>query len=243
MPERHQFFRWTMGWVFAGLFCFVLPAAAGTGEWKRFSEENGIIGYERKVDGSAYRETKAEATIEAPMEVLLAVLMDVPRYTKWMYKCRRTELIENHGDEHRLFYFLQGGPMGSPDRWALIDARTSVDLSAGISVTTLESVDREYQPLEDSALRMDRFSGRVELKMAGRNRTRVRYTVFIDPGKHSPARVAREVIRKVSFETVRNLIAKAGDPNYIRAAEKGAVKPKIERAIAAGSLKFGTTAE
>jgi hypothetical protein len=226
------------------IFCAALPVLAGEEDaegWKKREEQNGVVGYERKVEGSKYLQTKAETTIDAPLEVLLEVLMDIPSFPQWMHKCKESVPLEQKGDYYRVLYFLQGVPLGSPDRDAVITANTEVDFDAGASVTTLESIDNHpYKPAnpDSNRQRMDKFSGKFELKMLDRNSTWVRYTAFTDPGGFAPAMAVKGVIRKVSFNTVQEWARMAKNQAYIKKAEEGIVKPQIDKAISEGRLKL-----
>lgn len=246
MNPRLRLFQWS-SLVILTVFCAALPVFAAeeaSGGWKQYDEKDGVIGYERKVEGSKYLQTKAETPIDAPMEVLLEVLMDIPSFPQWMHKCKESTPLEKKGDYYRVLYFLQGVPLGSPDRDAIIEAKTEVDFSNGTCVTTLESIDH-YASMSEKAdsnrQRMDKFSGKFELKMIDRNHTWVRYTAFTDPGGFAPAFVVKGVIRKVTFDTVQNWARMAKDPKYTQLAEHGIVKPEIDMAISRGNLRFAAS--
>jgi len=192
------------------------------------------------------------------MEVLLEVLMDIPSYPQWMYDCKQTIPLKQEGDLYRVLYFAQGVPLGSPDRDAVIAATTVTDFDHGTSVTTLQSIDNypfsldsgnkdagQYNPNKYKAdrQRMNEFSGKFELKMIDRHHTWVRYTAFTDPAGFAPRFIVKGVIRKVSFNTVREWRRMAKEQKYIEAADKGIVKPDIDKAIAEGRLKFADTAD
>ncbi len=249
------------GWIVLiialALICPVLASAGDDkdGPWKKYKEEDGITGYQRDVARSKYPETSAETVIDAPMEVLLEVLMDIPSYPQWMYKCKETKLLEQKNDYNRTLYFAQGVPMGSPDRDAVIKASTTMDFNAGKSVTTLQSIDNhpykpenanksgEYNPNDyvPERQRMVEFSGKFELRMLDRNRTWVKYTSYTNPGGFAPRFVVKGVIRDVSFEGVREWARMAKMQKYIDAAAKGIVTPEIEKAIKEGGLKFAVS--
>lgn len=214
-------------------------AVSADGEWKQWKEENGIIGYERPVPGSKYIETKAETEIDAPMEVLLEVLMDIPNFPKWMHDCKEAVLLEKENDFHRVLYFNQNVPViGQSDRWAVIDSKTTYDHADGSCTTILESIERPYQREDGKGIRMNKFTGTYELKMLSRDKTWVRYTAFSDPGGFAPAFVAKSTIRKVTFNGVQNWAKMAKDPHYIQAAQTGVAKPIIDKAIADGVHKL-----
>ena len=247
-------FHWVI-WLVVIALCAPVVVWAGAdkdGAWEKYREEDGITGYQRDVARSKYPETRAETVINEPMEVLLEVLMDIPSYPQWMYKCKETALIKQKDDYNRVLYFAQGVPMGSPDRDAVIKATTLMNFNAGTSETTLRSIDNyqyeqnknkksgDYNPntYEADRQRMIEFSGKFELRMIDRNRTWVRYTAYTNPGGFAPRFVVKGVIQKVSFETLREWKRMAKMPKYIEAATKGIVLPEIEKAIKSGGLKF-----
>jgi len=234
--------RIRLQWLLA---CFMVvtlvtaPAVCADGEWQQWKEEKGIIGYERSVEGSKYLETKAETEIDAPMEVLLEVLMDIPNFPKWMHDCKEATVLEKENDFHRVLYFNQNVPaIGQSDRWAVIDSKTSYEHPDGSCTTTLQSIDRPYQRADGKGLRMNKYTGTFELKMLSRGKTWVRYTAYSDPAGFAPAFVAKSTIRKVTFNGVDNWARMAKDPHCIKAAETGVAKPIIEKAIADGIHKL-----
>lgn len=213
------------------------------GQWQQYKNEDGIIGYERNVQRSKFLETRAESVIDAPIEVLLEVLKDIPSYPQWMHKCKEAIPLEQKGELKRVLYFVQGVPLGSPDRDAVIEATTVADWDKGTCITALHSIDNyPYQhPKTEHGTkrqRMIEFSGIWDLRMLDRNRTKVIYTAYTDPGGFAPRLVVNGVIRKVSFRSLKGMIPKAKEQKYIEAAKKSDIKKKIDDAIQNGSLVF-----
>ena len=218
------------------------------GQWQQYKNEDGIIGYERGVQRSKYVETRAETVIDAPIEVLLEVLKDIPAYPQWMYKCKEAIPLEQEGELKRVLYFAQGVPWGSPDRDAVIEAITARDWDKGANVTTLHSIDNHpYQhpktEHDRNRRRMIEFSGIWDLQMVDRNLTKVTYTAYTNPGGFSPKFIVDGVIRKVSFRSLKGLIPKAKEQKYIEAAEKSETKKEIDTAIEKGRLVFAASSQ
>jgi hypothetical protein len=239
-----------MGFLVLLALFMVLPAEADSeksaeGPWKQYKSEDGIIGHERTVQRSKYLETRAGTVINAPMEVLLEVLKDIPAYPQWMYKCKEAVPLKREGKAKRVLYFAQGVPLGSPDREAVIEAITVADYDKGACVTTLHSIDHPYQhPKKEHGherMRMIEFSGIWDLQMIDRNRTKVIYTAYTNPGGFSPGFVTNRVIRKVSFRSLKGMITKAEEQKYVVAAQKSEAKKKIETAIQKGKLVFAAS--
>jgi hypothetical protein len=216
--------------------------------WKQYRSEDGIMGYEREVQRSKYLETRADAVVDEPIEVLLEVLKDIPSYPQWMHKCKETALLEQDGGLKRVLYFAQGVPLGSPDRDAVIEALTFEDWEKGASVTTLQSIDNHpyrhpKKKNQRERRRMIEFSGTWDLQMVDRHRTKVIYMAYTNPGGFAPKVFVDGVIRKVSFRSLQGMILKAKERKYIEAAEKGETKKIIEAAIKKGSLVFPASSQ
>jgi hypothetical protein len=209
------------------------------GQWVQYKNKDGIIGYERQVQRSKYLETRAETIIDAPIEVLLEVLKDIPAYTQWMHKCKEAIPLKQEGELKRMLYFAQGVPLGSPDRDAVIKAVTVEDYDKATSVTTLQSIDHyagQLPKMENGKKRqrMIEFSGKWELQMIDPGRTKVVYTAYTNPGGYAPKFIVNGVIRKVSFRSLKRMIPMAKKQKYIDAATNGHYKKNMEAAMKKG---------
>lgn len=217
---------------------------AAESEWKLYKEENGIKGYEHGVKDSDYLETRAETIIEAPMEVVLEVLMDIRSFPEWMHACVDAVPLEQKDILNRILYFRQDAPWPTKDRDAIIHSVTSMDYENPGSITKLESIDNyEYKESPENTTRMIKYKGEFDLRMLDRNRTRMTYTAFSEPGGFAPAGIAAGVIRKVSFNTTKNMIEMAKQKKYIEKAQTGVAKKDIEQAIKEGRIKFAAVAK
>jgi ribosome-associated toxin RatA of RatAB toxin-antitoxin module len=225
--------------VGVGLICLltsiavfmVVPAMAdgekkAEAQWEQYKSDDGIIGYKRQVEGSKYLETRAETVADFPIEVLLDVLVDIPSYPQWMHECKDSVLLKQEGELNRELYFAQGVPLGSPDRDAVIRAITTIDWDTTRVETVLENIpDHPYQhPVDENARErqtMKKFKGVWDLAKLDQNRTKVIYTTYTDPGGFAPKFVVNKVIRKVSFRSVKGLLAMAKHEKYQAASGKG----------------------
>jgi ribosome-associated toxin RatA of RatAB toxin-antitoxin module len=215
-------------------------------EWLEYKKEDGIIGYEYDAEDSKYLETRAQAIIDAPIEVLLEILNDIPAYPQWMYECKDAVLLKQINAMKRVFYFAQGAPLGSPDREVVIEAINTEDLERGTYTTTLQAIERHpYKhprtKNDSDRLKMAALSGTWRFQMIDRNRTQVVFTFYSDPGGFAPGFVVNPEVRKVSFLSLKGLISKAKEQKYILAARKSTTKEKIDTAIHKGKLVLDTS--
>ncbi|MGD9169776.1 MAG: START domain-containing protein [Candidatus Thiodiazotropha sp.] len=215
-------------------------------EWTQYINNDGIIGYEHSVPRSKYLESRAETIINAPIEVLLEVLKDIPSYPQWMHNCLEAILIKQDEELNRVLYIAQDTPFGWPDRDVIIESFTVDNLDNGSYTITLRSIANHpfKHPQNETSKKRQRmleFSGSWTFQMIERERTRVSYTVHTNPGGFAPRFIVNSEIRKVSFMTLRGMIAKAKEDAYIAAAAKSEIRKKIETAIKNGKLAFTAT--
>jgi hypothetical protein len=160
-----------------------------------------------------------------------------------MYQCKTALPLKQEGELKRVLYFAQGVPLGSPDRDAVIEATMVENLDKGAYVTTLLSIDHhpyQHPKMEGGKKRqrMIEFSGKWDIRMIDRNRTKVIYTAYTNPGGFAPRFIVNRVIRNVSFRSLKGMISKVKEQKYIEAGEKSLTKKKIEAAINKGRLVF-----
>jgi hypothetical protein len=90
---------------------------------------------------------------------------------------------------------------------------------------------------------MIEFSGIWDLQMVNRNRTKVIYTAYTNPGGFSPGFVTNRVIRKVSFRSLKGMLTKVKEQKYVAAARKSEAKKQIEAEIENGALVFAASSQ
>lgn len=210
-------------------------------DWTEYKSDNGITGYELDRPDSKYLETRSEAIIDAPIEVLLEVLKDVPSYQQWMYRCAGALLLKQESELKRTLYFAQGVPLGSADRQVVIDTVTIENLNQGSYITNIHSIN--HAPFQipadedpDERIWMNEFSGKWNLQMLNRNQTKVIYTAYTDPGGFAPGFIVNDVIRDVTFRSLEGMKRQAKEQQYTDAAKQSEATKHIERAINDGRL-------
>jgi ribosome-associated toxin RatA of RatAB toxin-antitoxin module len=204
----------------------------GDAEWKQYKSEDGVTGYQRDVDGSMFPETRAETVIEAPIGVLREVLKDIASYPQWMYECREAFVLKKEGSFEREVYFVQGVPMGYPghedlDRDTVITAETVENKDKNRVVTTLQSIDnhpyqRSKKEYNGRRQRMIKFKGVWDLESLEGNRTKAVFTAYTEPGGLAPKYMVKNMVRNVSFESLKGLMQMAKNEKYVTAAKKEA---------------------
>ncbi len=109
-------------------------AAIGAEEKWVFIEKNqGVTMHSRKVDGHAESEFRGSSTIDQPLEVVGAVLADIPSFTRWFYKCIQARKIpdKTSTDLNFLLYIVIETPWPLWNRDVVYAAATTIDIASG----------------------------------------------------------------------------------------------------------------
>ncbi len=97
-------------WIFS-LIILILPLLMLEGgedqhAWKKHKTRNGITTFSRPVEGIPYDEFFGQGKIDASLEVLRSIMMNVERYPRWMNACIESKRLPG-GDSDTFYYYLQ----------------------------------------------------------------------------------------------------------------------------------------
>lgn len=211
---------------------FLLPfsSSAETPHWQQTISRDGIVVYTRKTD-YPIDEFKAEAVIDAPVGVILAVIEDAPASSEWMSSISQTRMIRElippklneqtmTGKSRHLVYSIMDTPWPLTVRDVLLEVTTVVDFRK-------MSVQIEYHAVESDAVaknkdwvRMSVLNGSWTLNAIDSAHTKAVYQVKSDPGGIIPAAFANSASRDIPFQTLSALKKMVTRNKYIKAAGK-----------------------
>jgi hypothetical protein len=212
--------KFTRGAVAA--FVLMIPMAsastAAEGPWEKLKDEAGITVYGRTVEGSSLKEFRAEALIDATMEVVNNVLCDVPTLKDWMPSTIVAELLHLRGFEYAVMYQQMKSPWPVANRdflYEIFITRTPDSI-----IRVVRAIDHikfpRYAP-RPGVVRVNEMSGGWELLRRGKA-TRVVYHMRSNPGGSLPAWLANSASSDLPFKTILGLKTKVKEPKYRSAA-------------------------
>jgi hypothetical protein len=203
-------------YVFILLALAAGPAAAG--EWERFLDEDGVSGYARTVEGSRVLELRSVVIVDAPIEVVGAVLRDVPGLKRPGSSCTEARILMMPDRDHYTFYVAYDVSFPFDDRVAVVNVENQYDLDRGRVVATLRANRDPSIPVPADAVRIVEFEAQFVVEYLSRKKTAVVYTSRIDPGGNIPAFAANHVARASLLENAQALRRAAHEPGYLTAA-------------------------
>jgi len=205
------------------LLIFIIPLLISVGPidaaeegWVFFEESQGITIHSRKVAGHAESDFKGSRIIDKPVEVIGAVLADIPSYTRWFFNCTRAEKIpdQTSTDLNFLLYIVIETPWPLWNRDVIYDARTTVDIPSGRIMVWGKALQDAPVPIRDNHVRVTESAIKWELVRLDGNRTMVSFAKRINIGGSIGSYLSDAGCRKVIIESLVNLNRIASDPKY-----------------------------
>jgi len=172
--------------------------------WKLEIEKDGIKVYTRQVDGKKIKEFKAETTINANIDVLEAILRDVPNYVDWIDKLKFAEIIETV-DENEFYIYSEANvpwPFANRDGVSL-DKISRNELSGEVFISTV-GVAGMVAEIE-GVVRMPESEGLWLLTPLDSAHTDIIYQFYGDPGGSIPEWVINAFLVDSPLKTIANL--------------------------------------
>ena len=196
------------------------PAARGEEPWQELYRDAGVTISERAPHDGPLPDVRGEVEIPAELYEVLAVILDIPNQTAWMWQCRVSRVLRSEGDAS-LIYQVIDARWPATDRDVVLRSVPSV-LEPGhrLSVQFENREDAAAPPVAD-LVRMSRLAGAFALEALGGSHTRVTYTVSADPGGALPVAFLERTVRESPYDTLVGLRRRVAETRgrYARVAD------------------------
>ncbi len=172
--------------------------------WKTLFEEEGVLVSTRAEPGISLPSMRGQATLNADLFHVLAILLDDARSTEWAKGADETQVLRSIDPRTQLIYAHSRQPWPVKDR-DLVMKRTVDVLKPGqayrVHLVCMPSERAEV----DNVIRVKRCETTFELTLVDGAHTRIDYRVHADPGGHIPTWMVRRASRSIPADTLRSL--------------------------------------
>jgi len=180
-------------------------AVSSESGWKLALQRGGIEVFTRTVPGSDLDEFLGTMIIDAPVNVIEAVIDDVPASSQWMAYCKEARTIRTINENSNLVLNVTKTPWPVWDRETLVLSTKQRDAKTGTVVFQFHSVNDPTVPEGKKNVRIPSVDGRWVLVPVGEKHTKVTYTVKSNPGGSIPKFVATQRSRDIPYRTLLGL--------------------------------------
>ena len=185
-------------------------------QWKSVSDDNGVAIYSRKVAGHEESEFKGITDINQPIEVIGAVLAEIPAYTGWFFKCLQAEKIPQISSTAYNFmvYIAMDTPWPLWPRDIIYDVKIKIDMASGKVEVRCKAVPEPVVPIQKDHIRITDSELHWVLERIEPHRTRIIFIMRTDAGGSVSSYWSDLGCRKTIYHSLLNLHRIAADPKY-----------------------------
>ncbi|MFA0381011.1 START domain-containing protein [Vibrio sp. 10N.222.54.A3] len=187
------------------LACSVSVFASDTDGWSLARDKKGIEVYNRKIEGSHFKEFRAEGDINASLTSIIALFIDTSVGTQWVENIDDMEEIEHFSAAHTITKTYTKAPWPVADREAIVENVITQDPET--MVVTIDQHGRpDYLPNNNKKIvRVAELEASWLLTPIDENTTHISYRVLSDPGGDIPYWLINMVAVSQPYNTLRGL--------------------------------------
>ena len=182
----------------------ISPLAGQELEWQLAKDKDGISVYTRQAEGSKLKEFKALATINAPIEKLVAMIYNTAGYKDWMTDLKSVIQLEGSNKNELITYTEVEIPWPAENRDIITLYQFKNETGNDNVRIDLTSIAGDI-PEKDGLIRMTNANGFWEFTSQGNDKTYVHYQFLADPGGNIPTWLINMFIVEGPFETLNNM--------------------------------------
>ena len=208
--------------VYSVVLSFLVAMPAGVtaaNDWKLAVQKNGIDVSIRPVKGSDLDEFMGTADIDASIDVVYAVLKDIPAATQWMADCKENREIRKIDANTSVQFNVTKAPWPVSDREALCIVFEKKDEKTGTITFEFHETNDPPVPVGKGNVRMPEISGQWVLIPVNRDHTKVVYTVKSNPGGSLPKALANMKSKDIPYNTLMGLKMMVKKDKYKKVAK------------------------
>ena len=208
--------------VYSVMLSFLVAMPAGVmaaGDWKLAIQKNGIEVSTRPVKGSDFDEFMGSTDIDASIDVVVAVLKDIPAATQWMADCKENREIRKIDENTSVQFNVTKAPWPVSDREALCIVTEKKDEQTGTITFAFHETDDPSVPIGKGNVRMPEISGQWVLTPINQDHTKVVYTVKSNPGGSLPKALANMKSKDIPYNTLMGMKMMVKKDKYKKAAK------------------------
>lgn len=191
--------RLLVGIMLVGSVSCVTHAA----EWKLASSQQGVHVYTQSVAGQDLKNFRAVMTVNAPMQQVVATLMNGDQMPEWFYNILESKPVTARAAGDYRYLWIKA-PWPATDRDAVVKVNMSQDPKS-LKLSVFATVAPNFVPIHPDRVRIPRMQSGWTITPLGKSRTQIQLDGNADPGGRIPVAVANIVVSLMPRITMRQL--------------------------------------
>lgn len=181
-----------------------VTCAVAQTDWKRVAARDEIKVYAKTIADSKIKAMKAECTLDAGVEEVIALLLDVNAAERWVCHTKSCKLIRRVSDTE-LYYHTEVSLPWPLDNRDFVTHLRVIRHEKGDAVTVEAPAVPGILPLREGIVRISGSVNRWLIRPLPNGKAWVEYMLQVDPGGHIPAHVVNMFACRAPIETFQNM--------------------------------------
>ncbi len=178
-------------------------------DWEMQRDESDIKVWTKDYPNSDFKQFKAETTMKATLENVVAVFLDIENMGLWYDRVEKVELVEKISEMEGIYILNFGLPWPVADRISAVRAVLSHELGTGTV-----RVETDYEPgviTDTEVLLVTTMHSEWELTSVGDDFVHVYHKGYMDPAGSLPAWISNSGVKDGPINTLTALKRKLID--------------------------------
>ena len=171
--------------------------------WSIEQENNGISIASREIDGSNFREFRAEMTLETKIDTIISIFHDPNSFTQWVHQCSKAEIVQQNSFLDVIVYQVSNMPFLVTDRDIVIHDVYSYSNDYKEWTIDVKAIEG-FVPVTDN-VRITQSQGAYKLTQINDSEVKIVWTQHADPAGALPSWLVNSLIVDLPYETLNNL--------------------------------------
>ncbi len=189
--------------VVAGLVLFSLfgKEASAQTEWTHLLNRDGVELFHRDVDGYAYGEFKSVTVLNAPIQSVYSIFQNFATYKEWYGFCIDSDSLHIESPYHKTIFLLVDAPWPIADRYIIADVFFDQLSEQRRLEIRFRLSERDFGISVRGGEPMTQVTGDCILERISENRTRVTFSISLDPGGSVPKKLLQLFLQEQMYRT------------------------------------------
>ena len=190
-------------WLVGTILMSALVQATYAADWQLASNQHGVQVYTQSVAGQDLKNFRAIVTVNAPMQQVVATLMNGDQMPEWFYNVLESKPVTARAEGDYRYLWIKA-PWPATDRDAVVKVNMSQDPKS-LKLSVFATVAPNFVPIHPDRVRIPRMQSGWTITPLGKSRTQIQLDGNADPGGRIPVAVANIVVSLMPRITMRQL--------------------------------------
>jgi hypothetical protein len=197
----------------AGILFLFSAACFSQNDWALKLDKEGIKIYTKNSGSSPFKSVKTVCTVDAPLSVLTAVLLDINGSKDWVYATKICTVLKQPSPSEVIYYSELNVPWPADNRDFIVHLKVTQD--ANTKVVTVDGENKPaWLPKKKNIVRIQHCYSKWIIEPLPNGQVKIEYVLQVNPGGMVPAWLINLFATRGPFESFKKLQAQVKKPAY-----------------------------